>query len=64
MPVQTVATRHGFLIPILLLSPTQLRKGTDLCQGSKKVRDPGFAESKVWDLDGSWTLRVLFAVGL
>ena len=36
----------------------------DLCQGSKKVRDPGFAESKVWDLDGSWTLHVLFAVGL
>ena len=28
----------------------------DMCQGSKKVRDPGFAESKVWDLDGSWTL--------
>ena len=26
---------------------------SDLCQGSKKVRDPGFAESKVWDLDGS-----------
>ena len=36
----------------------------DLCQGSKKVRDPGFAESKVWNLDGSWTLHVLFAVGL
>ena len=36
----------------------------DLCRGSKKVRDPGFAESKVWDLDGSWTLHVLFAVGL
>ena len=36
----------------------------DLCQGSKKVRDPGFAESKVWDLDGSWTLHILFAVGL
>ena len=36
----------------------------DLCQGPKKVRDPGFAESKVWDLDGSWTLHVLFAAGL
>ena len=36
----------------------------DLRHGSKKVRDPGFAESKVWDLDGSWTLHVLFAVGL
>ena len=36
----------------------------DLCQGSKKVQDPGFAESKVWDLEGSWTLHVLFAVGL
>ena len=36
----------------------------DLRQGSKKVRDPGFAESKVWDLDRSWTLHVLFAVGL
>ena len=22
----------------------------DLCQGPKKIRDPGFAESKVWDL--------------
>ena len=37
---------------------------SDLCQGSKKVRDPGFAESKVSDLDGSWTLDVLFVVGL
>ena len=36
----------------------------DLCQGPKKIRDPGFAESKVWDLDGSWTLHVLFFVGL
>ena len=35
----------------------------DLCQGSKNVRDPGFAESKVWDLDGSWTLHVLFCRG-
>ena len=43
---------------------TRLRSHADLCQGSKKVRDPGFAESKVWDLDGSWTLHVLFAVGL
>ena len=25
----------------------------DLCQGFKKVRNPGFAEFKVWDLDGS-----------
>ena len=37
---------------------------SDLCQGPKKIRDPGFAESKVWDLDGSWTLHVLFVVGL
>ena len=36
----------------------------DLCQGPKKIRDPGFAESKVWDLDRSWTLHVLFVVGL
>ena len=42
----------------------QLPLQSDLCQGSKKVWDPGFAESKVWDLDGSWTLHVLFAVGL
>ena len=35
----------------------------DLCQGPKKIRDPGFAESKVWDLDGSWTLHVLFFRG-
>ena len=37
---------------------------TDLCQSPKKIRDPGFAEFKIWDLDGSWTLQVLFVVGL
>ena len=36
----------------------------DLCECPKKIQDPGFAESKVWDLDGSWTLHVLFVVGL
>ena len=36
----------------------------DLCQGPKNIRDPGFAESKVWGLDGSWTFHVLFVVGL
>ena len=44
--------------------PRQPLQRSDLCQVSKKVRDPGFAESKVWDLYGSWTLLVLFAVGL
>ena len=46
-----------FNITVCMIAP-------DLCQGSKKVRDPGFAESKVWNLDGSWTLHGVFAVGL
>ena len=25
-----------------------------LCQDPKKIRDPGSAGSKIWDLDGSW----------
>ena len=35
----------------------------DLCQGPKKIRDPGLAESKVWDLEGSSTLHALFCRG-
>ena len=40
------------------------RSMTRLVPRFQKIRDPGFAESKVWDLDGSWTLHVLFVVGL
>ena len=52
-------TLHEAWLVLLTLTPLP-----DLSQGPKKIRDPGFAESKVWDLDGSWTLHVLFFVGL
>ena len=53
------ATRPGVYCRVWENS-TQARYKTN---GPKKIRDPGFAESKVWDLDRSWTLHVLFVVG-
>ena len=35
--------------PVVFL---QIAPEADLCQGPKKIRNPGFAESKVWDLEG------------
>ena len=31
-----------------------------MCQDPKKIRDPGSAGSKIWDLEGSWILHFHF----
>ena len=36
----------------------------DMCQDPKKIRDPGSAGSKIWDLEGSWILYFHFSRGI
>ena len=41
-----------------------LKLWADLCQDPKKIRDPGSAGSKIWDLGGSWIQNFRFCWGI
>ena len=63
MRLEECGILYAVAISVVFEKYQKLFSTPDLYQGPKKIRDPGFAESKVWDLDGHWTLRCLFCCG-